>query len=188
MGEWAAAAASARQQKKANVKVTAVRALNTHKKKQNARLSMSRRLFKLFTESRVSEWFILFAACCLSKKGGRARARARPHHHKAPNAPSPSPQSTKQKQKETYAPAVVPDVHLAQAAGPNLGLCLQHPVVLRLAVAVLARAQRVRDALDRVDERARAVVRRVHLFFEFQDFFWVCVGECLGVLFGVRGK
>jgi hypothetical protein len=37
------------------------------------------------------------------------------------------------------------------------------PRVLRDAVGVLARAQRVRDALERVDDGARKIVRRVRL-------------------------
>mmetsp|Transcript_20495 Transcript_20495/g.66555 ORF Transcript_20495/g.66555 Transcript_20495/m.66555 type:complete len:550 (-) Transcript_20495:685-2334(-) len=54
-------------------------------------------------------------------------------------------------------PRVVPNVHVPEAHR------ILDKVVLRLAVAVLARSQCVRDALDGVHEWARAVVRRVHL-------------------------
>lgn len=60
------------------------------------------------------------------------------------------------------APAVVPHVHLGQPR-PHLLLLLQDPVELRLAVLVLTAAQRVRDALKRINKRARKVIRGVHL-------------------------
>ena len=58
--------------------------------------------------------------------------------------------------REVQAREVLDD-DLAHAGG------LQHPVVERVAVVVLCRAQRVGHALERVDDRSREVVERVHL-------------------------
>jgi hypothetical protein len=52
---------------------------------------------------------------------------------------------------------------------PNLNLPqlerIQHPLVLRVPIAVLVRPQRVRNPLDRVDDGATEIIRRVDLVF-----------------------
>ena len=55
--------------------------------------------------------------------------------------------------------AEVPDVHRAKIER------LDHPLVLRVAIAVLVRTESVGDTLVGVDDGARKVIRRIYFPF-----------------------